>query len=395
MRGMWWVAVAALMAGSCSSGGSSQVAPSTTSTNATGASASANPTDPTTTSTVVSTSTTAATSTATTTTTTTTAPPPVALVAGEPWIVYEGPLTGGPGSVGIRLVRADGRNDHWATPQVPLPKGGWQVHPDWNPDGTRLAFAADDASGDGTRDIWVSQPDGTAATQLFQCLSPCLQADHPAWSPDGRTIVFDVTDRDVSHPDQQADARLLRLDVATGSLSTVTTGVSTDQFLWPRWSPDGKRVVLEIEHYKTASLAVTIEDESAIAVVDLTRPGTKPKLLTDFAMWATYPDWHPKENLIVFSTRPWADLDTGPSNLYTIRPDGSAMHQLTHYTAAQTRAVQPSWTPDGKGIIFTAVEGTGFGKPTMAIIGRDGTGLQSATASGPMFGTHPRLRPGT
>ena len=51
------------------------------------------------------------------------------------------------------------------------------------------------------------------------------------------------------------------------------------------------------------------------------------------------------------------------------------------------------WAPDGERVIFTTVEGTGFGNPTMATINADGTGLTHATASGPMFGTHPRLRP--
>jgi Tol biopolymer transport system component len=117
-------------------------------------------------------------------------------------------------------------------------------------------------------------------------------------------------------------------------------------------------------------------------------------VITAWSLWANYPDWHPTEDLIVFSTRPWTGLDEGPSNLYTVRPDGSDVAQLTDFAAGQTRAVQPSWTPDGDRIIFTAVEGTGFGDPTMAIIDRDGTGLQPATSSGPMFGSHPRLRPG-
>jgi Tol biopolymer transport system component len=393
VRGMWWVAVAALMAGGCSSGGSSQVAPST---NATGASASANPTDPTTTSTVVSTSTTSTTSTTTSTTTTT---PPVALVAGEPWIVYEGPAVEG---AGVILIRPDGSAKHWDTPNVPVPKGGWQVHPDWSPDGSQLTFAVDDGTDNAnatpptyrTRDIWIADADGEHARRVFDCSYPCIEADDPSWSHDGRTIAFDAFDDDVQHPGQAVNIRVVLLDVATGSLTTVATGADTDQFLWPRWSPDGKRLVVEVDHFTTPDANGTLSG-SAIAVVDLTRPGTKLKVLTDFAMWATYPDWHPKENVIVFSTRPWDDLKAGPSNLYTIRPDGTAMRQLTHYTEGQTRAVQPSWTPDGTRIIFTAVEGTGFGKPTMAIIGRDGKGLQSATASGPMFGTHPRLRPGT
>ena len=43
--------------------------------------------------------------------------------------------------------------------------------------------------------------------------------------------------------------------------------------------------------------------------------------------------------------------------------------------------------------ILTKVVGSGFGNPTMMTILPDGTGLASATASGEMFRTHPRLRP--
>jgi Tol biopolymer transport system component len=69
------------------------------------------------------------------------------------------------------------------------------------------------------------------------------------------------------------------------------------------------------------------------------------------------------------------------------------MTQITHYAEGQTRAVQPSWTPDGASIIYTAVEGNGFGKPTMWIVDRDGSNARSAITTGPSFGTHPRLRP--
>jgi hypothetical protein len=41
------------------------------------------------------------------------------------------------------------------------------------------------------------------------------------------------------------------------------------------------------------------------------------------------------------------------------------------------------------------VVGRGFLNPTMMTILPEGTGLASATASGEMFGTHPRLRPTT
>jgi Tol biopolymer transport system component len=63
----------------------------------------------------------------------------------DPWIAYQG-ATGGPPR--IRLVRPDGTDDHAVVPDI---EAGDQFHPDWSPDGLRLAFAADDA--DGTRDV--------------------------------------------------------------------------------------------------------------------------------------------------------------------------------------------------------------------------------------------------
>jgi dipeptidyl aminopeptidase/acylaminoacyl peptidase len=160
----------------------------------------------------------------------------------------------------------------------------------------------------------------------------------------------------------------------------------------PRWSPDGRRIVVEMQRWSDTSSNADLTG-TAIGVANLDHATPTWNQLTDWTMWATYPDWHPTQDLIVFATRPWDDLDTGPSNLCTIRPDGTGLTPLTAFEAAQTRAVQPSWTPDGRQIIFTAVEGTGFGSPTMATILSDGTGMTSATTSGPMFGTHPRLRP--
>jgi dipeptidyl aminopeptidase/acylaminoacyl peptidase len=277
------------------------------------------------------------------TTTASTLPVPPALLPGDAWIVYEGPLSDGHGSVGNRLVRPDGKDDHWATPQVALPKNGWQVHPDWNPDGTRLAFAADDTSGDGTRDIWVSQPDGTAAERLLDCdLHNCLQADDPAWSPDGTTLAFDAA---YDMGGGVIEWRLVLIDVSTKAITTGPTANGSDEFALPRWSSDGHRLVFELSHW-TNALADGKLIATAVAVVDLHERNPVPKVLTDWSMSATYPDWHPKEDLIVFSTRRWSDLDEGPSNLYTIRPDGSHLTPLTTFAKGETRAVQPSWTPE-------------------------------------------------
>jgi Tol biopolymer transport system component len=214
------------------------------------------------------------------------------------------------------------------------------MHPDWSPDGSLLAFSAEDATDDDkprelmTIDLWVSQPDGTGAERVLDCVLPCVDTDDPAWSPDGTQLAFIEFDEN----DGNAVFSLRSMDVKSKVVTTLAVATGADEFQSPRWSPDGQRVVLELSHWTDATSSGELA-ETAIAVVDLRDSAPAPTVITDWSLWATYPDWHPTEDLIVFSTRPWTALDDGPSNLFTIRPDGSdvlASPQRLRATSALT-----------------------------------------------------------
>jgi Tol biopolymer transport system component len=85
---------------------------------------------------------------------------------------------------------------------------------------------------------------------------------------------------------------------------------------------------------------------------------------------------------------PFADE---PSNLNTIRPDGTDLRQLTTYPRAGERAVHPTFTPDGERIIVTHVrrDATHGRWPDAAFIDTDGSDLQILSGPAPR---RPRLR---
>lgn len=65
---------------------------------------------------------------------------------------------------------------------------------------------------------------------------------------------------------------------------------------------------------------------------------------------ATFPGGN---GLIVFDTSDRPNIDGGSSQIYTIRPDGSGTHQLTHLGPGHN-AFDPHWSPDGRRIVYVS-----------------------------------------
>jgi Tol biopolymer transport system component len=160
---------------------------------------------------------------------------------------------------------------------------------------------------------------------------PCNTFNYPDWSPDGTAIYFRL-DADARGGAPPTTFEVARYDIAGGTVTTVLTrkdGLTAEQ---PRISPDGTKVVFDRgEIVGTAGMSIYVADLK----------GGGERRLTDPKLFGAHPDWS-VDGLVVFSSYDLGFFQdtTEPSNLYTMKADGTELRQLTTYGAQATRATQ-------------------------------------------------------
>ena len=290
---------------------------------------------------------------------------------GEEWIVYQWapPCGDDPGTDTICLTRPDGSGRH----ELPLPEAGVAKHPDWSPDGTHLTFTLNDA-------IWAKDVEGGDARKLAECLeSSCVGLDYPAWSPDGQSIAFTRYAGPLIANAPPSSSSIDVVDLGTGAVSTLAqtpTGSLVDQ---ARWNPEGTQLVTQIESFDTES---GVEIGAVIATLGVDDGSLTP--LTDPGLFATYSDWSPIGDRIVFSTGEY-NPDGGPVDLWLMNADGTDQTKIVFPGSDSVQSRQPTWTPDGARILF--VEWPAI---TMAVLDAQTLEVSPFTQFGM---SHPRLRP--
>jgi len=301
------------------------------------------------------------------------------LRAGEPWIAYQGITPGRDGLHTVHLVRPDGTGAFFALDMIP---GLEQLHPDWSFDGKQLAVDVNDSAN--TPDIWLADVQTWSARKAVDCQAPCLWVQEPAWSRDATRIAYQRHLTSAKGEISQIEV----LDLSTGTTSIVFKTNSDRGVYAPRWSPNDRSLVFEQTASKDGNfLGVSLE------VVDLATPNVS-RTIVPVDRRANNSDWSPDGSLIAFSApikggEPGGNL----SDIWVVNPDGSNPRQVTDVAASGGTAVQPTFTPDGRSIVFKLSDtrvGASDAIATVLIAGGD---PQPATASGYLYGWHPRLRP--
>jgi Tol biopolymer transport system component len=103
--------------------------------------------------------------------------------------------------------------------------------------------------------------------------------------------------------------------------------------------------------------------------------GSHLRRITPWALHAgDHPDWSPDGGRILFRSN--VDQDFLNSQLYTVRPDGSRMRQITH-VSADTMLLSSSFSPDGTGITYAQTGDND--QPDIFTARADGTDVRQVT----------------
>lgn len=241
----------------------------------------------------------------------------------------------------VRTAMLDGSGVVDVAPSAPAD----QEHPDWSHDGKSLVFDTELSM------LWVVNSDGTALRSVYTCEAPCHSLQDGAWSPDGSEIAFMVAETEDGATTSLS--AILSLNVGSGAVRTIVDDTSGRVWLFhPRWSGDGQSIVFERDTFASNRVDESTTTKVAVAVASASG-GTDAKNVASWdgpisGLGSPDPDWNSVDDLIVFCRN---------DNLFTVQPDGTSEAQLTRFDAQTQHAIQPTFTPDGTGILFTLVKG--------------------------------------
>lgn len=195
-------------------------------------------------------------------------------------------------------------------------------------------------------DIYTAEPDGSNPRRLTRF---GVYTAEGVLSPDGRKIVF------TSLKDGDLDIYVMNIDGS--NVKQLTHQLGYDGGPW--WSPDGKRIVYRASHPQTASdtatyrslLAQRLVRPSKMDLWIMNADGSDQRQITHLGAASFGPSWTADGRKIIFSSNHHTDPRLGNFDLFLVNPDGSGLEQIT---TAPTFDGFPMFSRDGRKLVWAS-----------------------------------------
>ncbi len=231
-----------------------------------------------------------------------------------------GELGGSPRGPG-KLIGDEGFQQHTFADE------GYDADVSIDPTGKWMAFASTRHSEHAG--IYVQRVDGTAVTKLT---SDDSDNAFPVFSPDGKQIAFCST--------RSGTWNVYVMDTEGRNTVTVTNGSS--QCIHPSYSPDGAQLVY-------SSLG-TRSNQWELWTVNLTSSERRQ------IGYGLFPSWSPSKDGDKIAFQRARQRGSRWFSLWTLDlVDGEARHVTEVAVSSNAAIVSPSWSPDGKRLVFATV----------------------------------------
>ena len=248
--------------------------------------------------------------------------------------------------------------------------------PSWSPAGTKIVFSfgLGRFRGD-VSDIYIVDANGANRVNLTQ--GRHKNNGVPDWSPDGTKIAF------VSNRDNNSEIYVMNADGTNANNFTL----HLDDDSWPRWSPDGRKIAFD-----SLQVAEGVLNHSDIFVMDADG-ANRTNITQNPRAYNTTPSWSPDGSKIAFAAARnvnRVDIWNGSLDVFVMNADGTNLVRLTDDARYN---LLPSWSPDGKRIIFVRATHDDITDSDIYVMDADGTGLTNLTQTPGVGEWHPSWKP--
>lgn len=256
------------------------------------------------------------------------------------------------GSFQLYTMNPDGSDMLQITSLAPTPFETWT--PDFSSDGRRIVFCygAVDTSGNLPIEIYVINVDGTGLTQLTHDGQFDL---FPRWSPDGTKIVFG---RGVALTQQLVTATMAADGSDIKELTTPLWGVARSGY-----TSDARHILWETQQAGFVSVIWSMDTQ-----------GSQQKQLTPADLRAgeiTAPAADGKHIAFINNQNTPPAL---PNTIFVMNLDGSGVREITQ-AVGTSHDVSPNYSPDGTHIVFASDRMSADGSLDIFTMNADGSNI--------------------